>query len=206
MNSKQFIIVVFILVCAGAVIGWSFLTANKNKTEEVSIALFPQEIGQWQGKDLPVGDDVYRILETRNLFIREYKNPQGDAVYLYIVYSKDDRKVSHPPEVCLLGAGETIVNKTPVSMTQNIKATQLIVEKQDTRQMVVYWFKAGDFFTDHYLKQQLRIVIGRMFGKLTSGALIRVSVNLKDNGSEAALGLLRQFSKDIEPLLFRFVP
>jgi EpsI family protein len=82
----------------------------------------------------------------------------------------------------------------------------MIVEKADSRQLVVYWYKAGSLNTDKYLKQQIKIVTDRMLGRRTSGALIRVSADIKDNRQDAALGLIRLFCEEIEPLLEKYVP
>ncbi|MFH1282035.1 MAG: exosortase C-terminal domain/associated protein EpsI, partial [bacterium] len=156
--------------------------------------------------DIPIPENDYAILETRNLFVREYKNKQGQFVYLYLIYSEDNRKVSHPPEICLLGSGMTIVEKNPIQLTSPIKAMKLIVEKEKIPQMYIYWFKAGNVYTDNYIKQQMKIVIDRMLGKRTAGAMIRISTDLKTNDKEEAFNLLKSFSNEISPLLAKYIP
>jgi EpsI family protein len=206
MNNKTFFIVIVILV-AVAVIGMiSYLPTRFDITSKIKVSDFPMTIGEWQATDIPLSKRDYEILETTNLFVRDYKNSKGDSVYLYVIYSEDNRKVSHPPEVCLLGSGVNILDKSLIDVTDSINATKLTVEKGDTRQLVVYWFKAGKLYTDKYLKQQLKIVIDRMFGKRTAGAMIRVSTDVKNDSPDAALGLIREFCREIEPLLARYVP
>lgn len=206
MKNKTFIIVVCILI-AVAIIGLlSYLPARTDAALRVKVADFPKAIGEWRGADIPLDEETYRILETRNLFMRDYKNTKGDSIYFYVVYSEDNRKVSHPPEVCYLGSGVTIVDKSLVQITDSIRATRMIVENTDSRQLVVYWYKAGSLNTDKYLKQQLKIVTDRIFGKRTSGALIRVSTDIKGTNNGAALALLKHFSKQIEPLLAKYIP
>lgn len=202
---KNFIIVIFILLIVTAVSLASYLPAREDSALKIKVSDFPMQIGDWKATDIPLSEKDYQILETRNLIMRDYKNSKGDTVILYIIYSEDNRKVSHPPEVCYMGSGVTIVNKTSVNVTNDIKATRLITDNEKSRQMVVYWYKAGKLFTDKYLKQQLKIVLDRTFGKRTSGALIRISSSIKDNEKET-LEKLKQFAVQIEPLLDKYVP
>ena len=206
MSNKTFSIILTIMAIVTALSLAAYLPARTDIALKTKVANFPKEIGEWKGTDLPIEENVYQILETRNLFIRNYKNTQGDSVYLYIVYSEDNRKVSHPPEVCLLGSGATVVDKAAIQLTNAIKANKLLVEDANNRSIVVYWFKAGNLSTDQYLKQQLKTVLDRVMGKRTSSALIRLSTDIKNNDQDAAINLLKSFSRQIEPLLTQYVP
>lgn len=206
MNNKNFYLITGILIIAGALALVSYLPARKDIALKIKVSDFPGTIGEWSSIDLPIEEETYQILETRNLFIRDYKNKNAESVYLYIVYSEDNRKVSHPPEVCLLGGGITIVNKDTLQITDSIRVNKLIVEKADSRDMVIYWYKAGGLHTDKYLKQQFKTVTDRIFGKRTSGALIRLSTDIKNNDYEAALRLIKSFISQIEPLLTKYIP
>ena len=106
----------------------------------------------------------------------------------------------------MLGSGLTVADKSQVQLTEDIKATRIFVEKGDVTEMIVYWYKAGDLNTDKYLKQQLKVVVDRVFGKRTSCALIRLSANIQNQSQDAAFNLLRRFAVEIEPLLARYVP
>lgn len=206
MNNKTFFIVTAILAVVTVMALGSYLPARTDIALKTKVADFPKTIGEWDSKDMPVDELTYQILETRNLFIREYKNKNEDKLYLYIVYSEDNRKVSHPPEVCLTGSGASIIKKIPVQITDSIKANKLLVENRDSRDLIVYWFKAGSLYTDNYLTQQFKTVTDRLLGKRTSGALIRMSATIKDNNENAALNLMKKFCAQIEPLLNRYIP
>jgi len=206
MSNKVFIIAILILIVVAGVSISSYLPARVDAAARIRVSDFPMAIGEWQATDIPLSERDYEILETRNLIMRDYKNTQGDSVVLYIVYSEDNRKVSHPPEVCYMGSGASIVNKSAVQITDSIRAMKLITEAPKNEQMVVYWYKAGSLYTDEYLKQQLKVVVDRMLRKRTSGALLRISTDIKDNDQESALRLLRTFASQIEPLLEKHIP
>ena len=205
MSNKNFIVVVSILIIVSVVGFINYLPTRFDKATKVLMADFPKTIGEWQATDIPLTERDYEILETKNLIMRDYKNTKGDSVYLYIVYSENNRKVTHPPELCFTGSGLTIVDKSSIQLTNNIRGVKLLMEKGDARELVVYWFRAGSFNTDSYVKQQLKVVFDLLRGKRTSCALLRLSTDIKENGEEA-LGLIKEFCSQIEPLLAKYIP
>lgn len=203
MNNRNFIIVAVILVFAAIIAN---APIKFDPAKETRVENFPKVIGGWQGTDIPLEKRDYEILETTNLIMREYKNEKGDIVYLYIIYSGDNRRALHPPEVCYSGSGATMLNKSVVPITNSLKANKFTVENKDSRQLVVYWFKSNELNTYNYLKQQIKSVAGRMLGKQASGAMIRVSTEIKNGDQDEALKLIKAFCKQIEPLLKKYVP
>ncbi len=194
------------LAISGVVALIAYLPARVDITSRTKVASFPMNIGDWKAEEIKLDESVFRILETRNLFVRDYKNKRGEVVQLYVVYSEDNRKVSHPPEVCLMGSGGNVANKAIVDMPGNIKGVKLIVEYGPNQEMIVYWYKAGKFFTPNYLRQQAHVVIDRMLGKRTAGALIRVSAAVKDGDYNKALALIRSFCKEAASLVDKYLP
>ncbi|MFA5118267.1 MAG: exosortase C-terminal domain/associated protein EpsI [Candidatus Omnitrophota bacterium] len=206
MNNKNFFLVVIILVIVACISFFAYLPSKIAALNEKKISEFPLTIGEWSGEDMVLSDKEYEILETRNLIMRNYRNKKGDSVNLYIVYSQDNRKVSHPPEICMQGSGATIVNKTKVNVTDSIVATQLIIEKEFSREVAVYWYKTGSLYSNNYILQQLRSSFGRMFGKMVSSALIRVLTTCDTGKDDFALIRIKEFCRIIEPLLPKYVP
>ena len=206
MNNKTFFVVLGVLIVVAGLALMAYLPTRTDIALSTKVSDFPKEIGEWKGTDLPIEENVYEILETRNLFIRDYKNAKGESVYLYIVYSEDNRKVSHPPEVCFLGSGATVVDKSSLELTPTITASKLLIEDAKTRSIVAYWFKAGNLNTNQYIKQQLKTVFDRIAGKRTSSALIRLSTDIKNDLHNDAISLLKSFASQIEPLITNYVP
>ncbi len=206
MNNKNFFIVLTILVVAAVVGLASYLPSRFEAAAETKVTAFPKTIGKWQSKDIELSKNDYAILETTNLIMREYKNPKGEIVYLYIVYSGDNRNVIHPPEICYSGGGATIIEKSVLPLNNALKVNKFVIEEGDSRQLVVYWFKSRDLQTYNYFKQQLKVVTDRMLRKKTSGALIRISTNIKDNNEKAAIQLIQSFASQIEPLVEKYAP
>lgn len=194
-NNKNYAIIAILLVTL--VISIPLYLGGKTPGKENLVSDLPMDIQGWMGRDLPIEERAYEILETRNLILREYQK-DGRKVYIYIVYSTDNRKVSHPPEVCFEGSGVTIISKNKVEIPLaegKTRANQLIVERSGIMNIVIYWYKAGQTYTDNYLKQQLAIALNHMKMKRTSGALIRMSAEAPSGKSSEAIVNIKEFIK-----------
>ncbi len=207
MSNRSFFIATVILIVSAFIAFSSYLPSRFDSVVQVKVSGFPMVIGEWSATEIPLSERSYQILETRNLFLREYKNKRGDVIYLYVIYSEYNRKVSHPHEVCYMGSGVTIVYKSSLQISDSIRAMRMLIEKGDSRQLVVYWYKAGYLNTDKYLRQQIKIVTERMLGRKVPSALIRIATDIKKNEEEEdALSRIKSFCLLITPLLSQYIP
>jgi len=103
--SYWLILVIFLAV---GTVSWGVYFKNYRQSDSLNIHHFPKVIGEWSSEELPISDDEKALLETDNVFVRRYTNAMKEEVYLFIVYSQNNRKVSHPPEICYTGGGATI--------------------------------------------------------------------------------------------------
>jgi len=207
-TNKQFIIVLSILIAVLAISIPAYFIVPSAK-EEALVSKFPMQIGGWKGLDLPVEENTFAVLETRNLILREYS--RGDAkVYLYIIYSQDNRKVSHPPEVCLEGSGITVIKteKIPLELAgaRQIIANKLTVEKEGINNIIVYWYKTGEYYLDNYLKQQMKVALASLQFKRTSGAMIRFSAEVIPTVPNKAMEDIRAFVKEASAYFSQIIP
>ncbi len=210
MKDKKFLFIV-ILLFASAIISWNLYFMKYLQKDTVDIAHFPRTIASWVSEDLPLSQDDYAILETKNVFVRKYTNPQGQAIYLFIVYSQNNRKVSHPPEVCYVGGGVSILERSQdiipvVSRNLVVDVNRLLLTKANEEQVAFYWFKVGGAFTASYWKQQVLIVLKTLFGKPASSALIRISMDTTANNQINAAKELKEFANLIIPDIFTYLP
>jgi EpsI family protein len=207
-SKKQYAVIFAVLGFTLAISLPAYIIVPKPK-ETVKVADFPMKVGAWVGKDLPVDERAYEILETKNLILREYARG-NEKVYFYIIYSQDNRKVSHPPEVCFEGSGITVVNKEkkPLELFngEKIFANELRVEKEGAVNLVLYWYKAGSFYTDNYLRQQMRIALGRLMFKTTSNAMIRLSSEVSEDKVDQAVVSIKAFLKEASQYFPTIIP
>lgn len=207
---KSFAVIMALLLLTAA-ISWTLYFKEYRQQDTTDIHAFSKQVGEWTSEEITITDREYAILETRNAFSRKYTNKDGDAVILFIVYSQTNRKVVHPPEICYTGGGNTILSNVyhTIAVPEqdlNIKVNNFVVENGPYKQSVCYWFKVGSTFTSNYLKGQALIAVKRLLGRPASGAMIRVAANEDPEHPERTVQLIDQFTREITPLLFQYLP
>ena len=165
----------------------------------------PAQVGEWTAADLPVSEHEYDILETRNLVLRDYKNQKGDVINLFLIYSETNRRVCHPPVVCLIGSGIEVEEAHKETLTiggRTLPVNRLIARGGKSDRLVLYFYMVGQDFTEDYVTQQLRWVVKQATGKGVGGAMVRVMVPITE-GEEAALAEAKGFLEKLLPLLMQ---
>jgi EpsI family protein len=166
----------------------------------------PRTLLDWTSRDLPVDEDTIRILETDDVLMREYARPGEPPIGLSVVFAKENRKVAHPPEVCLTGSGFEVREKSVVELKDGFKAVRLVTFYGDTREVYYYWYKSGEFMTESYLRQQANIALNHLLRKNASASLIRVSTLARSGELEKAEARVREFSLALLPYVQEVLP
>jgi len=208
--SKKYLLIL-ILFTASAILSWHLYFKDYLQKDTVDINKFPKQIGEWQSEELPLTEEEYAILETHNIVSRRYRAPGNKEIYLLMVYSQSNRKVSHPPEICYTGGGVSILSSThdfvPIAEKNLlIDANKLSLELRGARQIAFYWFKVGNGFTPNYWKQQGLIAIKSLLGQPSSSALIRIASDVKDEDDAATTKLIKDFTQAIVPDVLKYLP
>jgi hypothetical protein len=97
-------------VLAGGLAGQEMLRAHLTEVPlpnsaqlQLPLAALPQQIGSWQGEDLPLSEQVQYADEHVK---RRYHDPErNQSLVLWAVYARDGEDRKHHPEVCMAVAG-----------------------------------------------------------------------------------------------------
>ncbi|MFO8012487.1 MAG: EpsI family protein [Phycisphaerae bacterium] len=204
--------VVVLAAAAGA--NWLNRSVPPVWTGEVAASAVPKTLTvagrQLRGHDRPVPQSVMDILETKDILLRQYLGTGGPPVSFQLVFSEDNRKGTHPPDVCLEGGGWDIVAKAPVAVHDvdgrgTVPCREIIVQKGAERAYHLYTYCCGDTYTPSFWEQQLRILLNGLLRRNASGALIEVSMPVQGNLEEARRGSKR-FMAAVVPYLDRNLP
>lgn len=210
MNIRKRTIFLYIFFVIAIVISWPLYFNNYASKDTINIHEFPMTLGEWTAEELPISDNDYKILETRNAFARMFTHQDGGKVMLYMIYSQHNRRVAHPPEICYTGGGATIITKYPYTIAyennNTLTANRVIIDNVSNQQIMYYWFKIGNSYTPSYLKQQLLIGAKTLLGKPSSSALIRLTTTIENEDEKAATQLLNSFAKDVLPMIPQYLP
>lgn len=182
--SRNSLIVVCLLTATIAMILKIQASSAKSPDGVVDLGIVPYEIDSWKGTDISMRQDVYEILETDDVLLREYRDESDYPVVLAIVFAQNNRDSFHPPEMCYVGAGLEIMenkfDKLNLSDGVSLETTKLAM-KSDTHWVTAwYWFMAGDEVEASYYGQQLHLFKSLFSKKSFRGALVRISVNAND--------------------------
>lgn len=210
-NNKTGLTVIILL--ALTLLGLIYLWQLKNiAPSQVRLEDIPMELGDWKGKDVPITKRVYKILETEDVLMREYTNPQGEKVNLAIVYSGASRAAFHPPEICYLGDGRELLFKNQETVetsgslgSQGLRTNKLLMKDKYGQEIAWYWFTAGDKVTENYYLQQCYFTWNELSRNPAGGSLIRVSARTASNDPSQADASGKDFIKQLAPLLPEYI-
>ena len=206
MKVRYLTVILLLAITAGIVRVVSYDTYNNPEQGLTAIAQIPMQFGEWQGKDMPLEENIYEILETRSIIHRSYSSPTGKSVFLSIVYYTETKVDFHAPESCLGGQGFRVhkEDKT-VIVRQNgqntpIRLNQLLRKEEGVDSTLIwYFYKAGDFLGEDYLSLRVSLALNKLASEAKSGSLIRISTPVENGGEEQAEKLLEGFVGGIYP-------
>lgn len=181
-------LIVIILLSVTSILVFKIEGSKGNVSTENHLNKLPFQIGRWQGKDIKITENVYQILETKDVLMREYKDEEGDVVVLAMVYAGRNRDSLHPPEYCYLGGGAELMEKSkeniPINGGKVLSTNKLIIKLPKGSTKVWYWFATKGRFVSNYYLQELYNLWDALMGKDINSALIRVSVAGNKKGLE----------------------
>ena len=181
--------------------------SGKLYTEDI-----PMIIGDWYGKDLPISERVYEILETRDTFTREYVSTNGERILFTVVFAQSNRKVAHPPEVCIRGAGWNIspMESETIALTggkiDKVTMNKFLLKRGNEIEIVLYLYKAGDMYTTSYYRHQINVVLNSILRKNSSAALIEIIVPAHGDDLVKTTKVAKKFAKLTLPILSERLP
>lgn len=196
-----------ILLIATAIVvsSMKYKPTQDDKAGLSNLQALPLQIGKWKGKDFPLEEKVYDILETRAIIHRSYNlENQGDSfIFLSIVHYHDTKVEFHAPEACLGSKGikTQTITKTIALLSgnhqQTIDVAQIITKRANDQTLTYYFYKAGNFMGNNYIKMRLAIAGNKFTSNDTKGSLIRLSITLPLGSETKAEKLLIDFMEDL---------
>jgi len=210
MKNNPAFTLILVLMAAAVFISWPLYFKNYAAPDTVSVHEFPMTVGEWTAEEIPISDNDYAILETRNAFARMYTNANGGQVMLYIIYSQRNRRVAHPPEICYSGGGSTITKKYPYGIAYGAAEPLIInkvtIDETHYQQIMYYWFKIGDSYTPSYWRQQILIALKTLTRRPSSSAMIRLTSIVQNDDEEETIKLMDSFARAVMPILPKYLP
>jgi len=207
-----------VVVCLGAGGAWWLNRSVPTAwNEQMAAKALPKSLkvdGQvWRGFDRPLDARTLTVLETSDYVNRQYVGVGAEAVDFCVIFSQDNRKGTHPPDLCLEGGGQDIIGKNDVRIPGvvgrrgpiSLPCRELIVQSRHRLQHYLYTYKCGDTYTRSFWRQQFVIFTNGLLNRNAAGALIRVSTPATGD-LEAARQRSRAFLRVVVSHLDRNLP
>lgn len=179
---------------------------------DFNLAGIPLQIGNWSGQDIKVLERNYAMLSPDDLLMRQYVNPEGESILLYVVVSMENRESFHPPELCYGGAGSQFFEERTEEIDLGGKKpfskinTHLMHIKMDNRdELVLNWYMAGTRVAANFYLHQLYFVLKQITDRNSPGAMIRVSTPLIKGDLKSGLEKEKRFLKELSPFLSQYL-
>ena len=176
---------------------------------------FPMKLDGWLGTSLALEKQYIDTLRFDDYVLADYRFGDGQPVNLYAAYYRSQRKgqSAHSPQSCLPGGGWEISSFNKLDMPANsrmvrsIHVNRALIQKDDQKQIVLYWFKQRDrSLTNEYLVKFYLFWDALSRGR-TDGALVRIASLVGPGETEDIVDQrLLRFVSTMEPELTRYVP
>jgi EpsI family protein len=176
---------------------------------------FPMKLDGWRGTSLTLEKQYIDTLRFDDYVLADYRVGDGQPVNLYAAYYRSQRKgqSAHSPQSCLPGGGWEIssINSMDLpansGMVRSLHVNRALIQKDDQKQIVLYWFKQRDrILSDEYLVK-LYLFWDALSRGRTDGALVRIASLVGPGETEDIVDQrLMRFVATIDPELARYVP
>lgn len=174
---------------------------------------FPKIFDDWNSRDVPIGKETRDVLGPGDFLLRDYRDPSGHAVDLFIAYFPSQRAgdTIHSPKNCLPGAGWFPVQADRIVLTPPghapFPANRYLIAKGDARQLVLYWYWAHDRGLASEYAAKIYLVTDSIRMHRSDGSLIRITTAVAPHQDVAsAQQWLTEFANKMFPVINAYVP
>jgi EpsI family protein len=175
---------------------------------------FPQTLGSWTGRDIPMDREVLDVLGPGDFLLRDYNNRAHSAsIGLFIAYFPSQRAgdTIHSPKHCLPGAGWAPVRadriKIDVPGIGSIPANRYLISKGEDRQLVLYWYWAHGRAVASEYAAKFYLVTDSIRMHRSDGSLIRVTMGLApDQNIESVQKVMVAFAGNVVSQIDNYIP
>jgi EpsI family protein len=210
------VIVVLLLLAAAWV-----PVARADRAEEtplrMSFALFPMQLGEWQGQRRPpFSDKVLAVLGLDDYLTRWYsRGARGADLYIGYWKSQSQGDTIHSPQNCLPGAGWEPVSQRLLSFAdprnpagEPLAVNRIVIQKGLQKQLVLYWYQSRGRVVGSEYWSKIYLVLDAARYNRTDAALVRVVVPFAGGaeGETAAEKEALDFVNAFMPQLGNFLP
>lgn len=186
-------------------VGWVFtIWVRSGYTFEIQplqkgLDSFPMDLEEYRGVDLPLDEDVSKILAADATMNRAYRRSDGSSIVVHASAWVRPENVSsvapHSPKICYTNAGWHILEERPTEVTTpagRLHFNSLLLERDEERCVVSYWYQMGEnIFTT---ASEARQVHRNLWGKQRWPATLKFMLQIPARDIDTALPRIQDFA------------
>ena len=208
------------VVACGILVLQTFVTFAWSKQEYLPspppLSSLPADIGPWHvTNEHTLDTEAYEMLSPDDVLNRVYTKSDENQISLdlFVAYYKSQHRAkgAHDPKVCLPGSGwnpiktDTIVITIPHSQS-SISANYYLIEKGNSRNLVIYWFQTASGTLAHEQTLRLANLFDSARRNRSDMALVRIVIPVERSDEQTMAATAEQFAQSLYPALTRYFP
>lgn len=211
-SSLRFAVLFISLLVAGILVNsWAYLgEANVSRKQ---LKDFPAQLGDWQktNPDQTIDEPTMKVLRASDYLLRDYRRPDGQVANFYVGYyaTQRDGASYHSPLNCLPGSGWTLSSPDTVTISlpdgTSFVANKYVIQNGEYKNLMIYWYQGRGRAVASEYSGKIYTVIDSVLRRRSDGALVRVTVPLRDSEA-AALESAKDLSAKAAAAIKEFVP
>jgi exosortase D (VPLPA-CTERM-specific) len=200
------------VLCIAAMLTQIAIGARGNPLPpRTEFALFPRQIGAWQGADMAIEASALAALNaTDHLSVNYARGAAVVNVWSAYYDSQYSGNAAHSPLVCIPGGGWQVedggVVEIPLAGGASLNASRLIISQGTDKQLVYFWFVEGGRHETNEYVAKLRLFENAVLQNRRDGALVRFVTPVEGGDLARADETLQAFVAEAAPLLPAYVP
>ena len=181
-----------------------------NRTKDIRQSL--ANIPEWKQEAFQALDkEIVDSLKLDDYLNADYVRGTS-RVSLYIGYYFTGTKVgaAHDPMVCFPGQGWHISGIEKGSMyidetNVRISYSSMVATRDKRRELIIYWFQAGEVACPDTLKQKLYTFMNKISNKPEENAFVRITMDISAISRQEGEKIIKEFVKDFYPVFLRYI-
>jgi len=214
-SSTLFLSVFSCLITLQATGAYFLATRSEYQPTPPPLSSLPTQFETWKMVgDYPIEKEVQDVLKASDTLNRIYQDGQSSSsVSLFIGFFKSQRSgvAPHSPKNCLPGNGwvperSEIVRYPVPGSAEGIEVNQYIVQKGDSKNVVVYWYQSHGRIVASEYKAKFFVMADAIAKNRTDTALVKLIAPVSNDDVPAALAMAQRFVATSFPSITAALP
>jgi EpsI family protein len=209
--SGKYLRIATLVLIAQAVL---FYTASHGDSTPLNapLAAFPTVFGNWRLTQEGVVDkETQDVLRADDTLTREYAEPDGRSVNLFIAYFQTQRygQSPHSPKNCLPGSGWQKEEEGTIGVPvagDTIRINRYLVSKGENESIVLYWYQSQGRVIANEFSAKFHLVADSIRTHRSDTALVRVVIPTNASSHQRSDAVGRDFVTAAYPVIKGWLP